>query len=78
MSDIESFRIESPEFEYGYKLVVLAADHDRVVAAIKRQHDIRVDLLQKELDRERAKVAALEKVADRAKQRSLGVVKVVK
>ena len=78
MSDVDRFRIENPTFEYGYKMVVMAADHDRVVASIKHQHDIVEQQLRRELDRERARVAELEKAVERARTKTLGVVRVVK
>lgn len=78
MSDIDRFWIESPEFQYGRKLVVLAADHDRLVAATKQQHDAKVEQLERQLKRAHEKIEELEKAARAARTRSLGVVKVVK
>lgn len=78
MSDLDRFYIESPDFQYGRKLVVLAADHDRLIAATKQQYDAKVEQLERQLKRAGEKIEELEKSARTARTRSLGVVKVVR
>lgn len=74
MSDIGRFWIEILDSEIPRKLVVLASDHDRVFGALKYQNEV----LAKQLEKERARVAELQKEARQSRVRSLGVVRVVK
>jgi len=71
--NIERFWIESPDFTYGRKLVVLAADHDRYVASLEQQNRVLADQLKVEKERS----AEWEKSARLARQQR-GMVRVVK
>lgn len=73
MSEIDRFWVESPNFTFGKKLVVLASDHDRYVQTLEHQNKVLAD----QLTEEKKRSAEWEKAARLAKQQR-GIVRIVK